>query len=109
MALRKHYLLLFGLLLIPVLLLSACGGKEAPAVSTPNAGAETTPEQVAATPTTVAPPVLQASEPTTAPPGETSAQVPASWRNYETRTAEGYYERGNPEAAILILDYSDFL
>jgi hypothetical protein len=35
--------------------------------------------------------------------------APADWAEFESETADGFYVRGNPEAPILILDYSDFL
>lgn len=109
-------------LIIFLVLLAACGSRApAPTVPAPTS----TPAPVATDtpiPPTAPPPAATPTPPTADAPAATpAAQVesplteptlvptPVDWSEVETRTAEGYYERGNPAAPILILDYSDFL
>jgi hypothetical protein len=39
----------------------------------------------------------------------TPTTAPVDWADFESRTPDGFYERGYPDAPILIRDYSDFL
>lgn len=114
---RPTHLLLA--LLLP-LLLAACGGRTAEPVGTPPGPAATAtlarpaptlPPAPTVVPTLPLPPAatpantpVAASTPAAAPTAET-----IDWADYESRSADGHYQRGNPDAAILILDYSDFL
>lgn len=102
-----------------VLLLGGCAGQATPPVVSPSPEAAATlpsssPTVAVATVTpTAAPPVAPAT-PTavaaTATPSEpTPTTAAVDWADFESRTADGFYERGNPDAAILIRDYSDFL
>ncbi|MCO6450303.1 MAG: hypothetical protein J5I90_05885 [Caldilineales bacterium] len=62
-------------------------------------------------------PVAPADDPAPAPPPQaesplpepTPEAVPVDWSQTESRTPDGFYVRGDPQATILILDYSDFL
>jgi hypothetical protein len=63
---------------------------------------------------TVPPPTAMATvtvPPSTAvvPSTPTAAAAAPDWTDFESRTPDGLYERGNPDAPVLIRDYSDFL
>lgn len=100
---RRFALRLLGLGVV-ALFLSACAGR--PTLS--------------ATPTSSVATALPAPSPTAMPPTPTAAVATVTpseptpitvvdWAAFESRTADGFYERGNPDAPILIRDYSDFL
>ncbi|MCS7039980.1 MAG: hypothetical protein NZP34_10280 [Caldilineales bacterium] len=103
-----------------VLLLSGCAGRATPPAVSPSPEATATLPSpaptvavVTATPT-AAPPTVALATPTAvaaiATPSEpTPTTAVVDWADFESRTADGFYERGNPDAAILIRDYSDFL
>lgn len=79
------------------LLLSACASSSGP---TPVGFTPTAPPPVAEA--TVAGPA-----PTVVVPLTPTAAI--DWTEFESRTPDGLYERGRPDAPILIRDYSDFL
>ncbi len=111
-------------LLLPLAaLVGACGGASirpttAPATLVVAMAAEpTTPPKADPTATVAplpSPEATPAETPTAAPaptaePEPTALPAPTDWAEFESRTADGFYVRGNPDAPILILDYSDFL
>lgn len=114
---NAHHLSLF---LAAALLMGACGGSAATPTAEPGAApavataAPPEPTAVAAATSLPSPEATPTS--TTGPasaaatePGPTATPVPADWADFESVTADGFNVRGNPEAPILILDYSDFL
>ena len=109
--------------IVAALALSACGG--APSGSAQpiaTEGVEDTVAQTADTPTvdpatptlpvndaqTEAATATTESMPTSAEPA-TEAKETTDWLSVEGKTDDGYTYRGNPDAAVTILDYSDFL
>lgn len=101
-----------------VVVLGACGsGSTVEPVAQPaTLEPTTTPAPTATPPPPSVTPVAatQAADPgPTNTPAATNTPAPAAepsdWSNFESVTAAGFYERGNPDAPILILDYSDFL
>lgn len=95
-----------------VLLLSACAGRPTPSATPTSPTAATLPAPSPTTVTATATPF--AVTPTTMPVPTTPVEskpptAPVDWAAFESRTADGFYERGNPDAPILIRDYSDFL
>ncbi len=81
---------------IVVLVLGACAAPSRPV--TPLATSPMTEATVATPPSTAA-----------VPSTPTAVAAATDWTDFESRTPDGLYERGNPEAPILIRDYSDFL
>lgn len=99
------------------LFLGACAGRVTPPTPTPSSEAVTLPAPspttvmatatpFAATPTTMPTPTAAVA---TVTPSEPTPITVVDWAAFESRTADGFYERGNPDAPILIRDYSDFL
>ena len=72
----------------------------------PDAEPTAVPEPTATSAEAVSPLPTPTEEPAPTP---TSEPEPVDWSDTESSTAEGYYELGNPDAPMLILDYSDFL
>lgn len=106
-------------LLLALVLLAACGGPTpAPAIepTAPPAaadGATAEPTATAPVATATLPP---SPEPTaantpapTAEPDPAASVAAVDWAAVESETADGFFVRGNPDAPILIRDYSDFL
>jgi hypothetical protein len=61
---------------------------------------------------TAPPPSAEATvtlPPSTAVVPSTPTAAAPDWTDFESRTPDGLYERGNPDAPVLIRDYSDFL
>ncbi|MEA3337729.1 MAG: hypothetical protein U9R25_17680 [Chloroflexota bacterium] len=132
--LRPNVMVSIGLLLSLALLLAACGGSAEPtpaaehvatATDAPTAALATdTPAIVPPTDTPVPAdsPETEADEgpaDTPVPPIESPTAVPATDTPVPAeepavtsifgQTGEGQYFRGNPDAAVTVIDYSDFL
>jgi hypothetical protein len=89
-------------LLAAVLLVAACGGREAaPAATAPTAGSTS-----GATAAPSAPPTAAPAEPTAPAAG---GEAPAEQSIPSGKTPEGYNYLGSPDAPVTLQDYSDFL
>lgn len=112
--------LVFFVLLLFALALSACGASGTVDTPLPPPATDFPASEPTASAADTLLPTNTPLPPLTAPTGTPSAlatgtplpatsPTPVNWQDYESQNAEGFYERGNPDAPVTILDYSDFL
>ncbi len=112
--------LVFFVLLLFALTLSACGVSGTvdtpiplPATELPASEPTATAAEILLPTNTPLPPATAAADTpsvtATNTPLPATSPTPVNWLDYESQNAEGFYERGNPDAPVTILDYSDFL
>jgi protein-disulfide isomerase len=104
--LRRTMIYLWAVLMLTVL--AACGGDATPASPAATASAPPTRAPAAATP---APTAASLPAATAAPTTASAAQPESSGAATipEGLTPEGYHMRGNPDAPVTLVMYSDFL